>query len=104
MIVAFTIGDTLSYDQALNDDPEHCIKIGAWKDYEGGWIWRTAEEAQAFISSSEFLTVDWGDGRTRNPNNFSVYKVHLLNGWDDISPIPGKDGIYHLLVDSRFSK
>ena len=104
MIVAYTIGNTKSYDEALVSDPYHCQKIGKKHDYDGGWIWKTAEEAEAFIHSEEFLKIDWGDGKARTPNKFSVYKVMLVHGWDDVSPIPGEDGIYNLLVDSEFRK
>lgn len=112
MIVAFTIGNTKSYDQSIQDDPNNCFKIGirsvddngkTW-DYDGGWIWKTESEAQIFINSKEFLEVDWGDGLPRDPKKFSVYKVLLVNGWNDVSSEPGKDNIHHLLVDSRFTK
>jgi len=104
MIVAFTIGHTESYNKALAEDPDHCFKLGETEDYQGGWIWKTAKEAAAFIFSKEFLAVDWGDGLPRDPKKFSVYKVYLVNGWDDVTPVPGQDGIYHLKVDSKFSK
>ena len=104
MIIAYTIGNTSSYDFSLSNTPDSSFKTGAHDDYEGGWIWKTAEEAQAFIWSEEFLKVDWGDNLPRPPEKFSVYKVELANGWDDVSPIPGSDGIYHLLVNSRFYK
>jgi hypothetical protein len=99
MIVAYTLGKTESYDQALaTEPPEKCVKM------EGGWIWRSVEEAEAFLWSEDFLKVDWGDNILRPPEKFSVYKIELVNGWQDVSPIPGKDGIYHLLVNSRFYK
>lgn len=104
MIIAYTIGHTNSYNTALANDPDNCFKLGETEDYQGGWIWKTAKEATSFIFSKEFLEVDWGDGQPRAPENFLVYKVYLVNGWDDVTPVPGKDGIYHLRVDSRFSK
>jgi hypothetical protein len=105
MIIAFTIGHTKSYDRALAEGPsERCLKMGAHDNYAGGYIWKTEEEAEAFIYSQAFLDLDWGDGLLRPPENFSVYKVELVNGWKDVSPVPGKDGIYHLLVNSRFYK
>lgn len=105
MIVAFTIGHTKNYDKILTEYlPEECRKLGAQDDYEGGWIWKTAEEAEAFIHSEAFLKLDWGDDIPRPAEAFSVYKVELVNGEQDISPIPGKGGIYHLLVNSRFYK
>ena len=101
-IICFTVGHTDSYNKALLDDPEKCFKLGVTKDYQGGWIWKTAKEAEAFIFSKEFLSVDWGDGKSRDPQKFSVYKVLLVNGWDDVNAVVGKDNTYHLLVDSRF--
>ena len=104
MIVAFTIGHTDSYNKALTDHPDDCFKLGETKDYQGGWIWKTAKEAASFIYSQGFLDVDWGDGQKRDPKKFSVYKVMLANGWNDVTPVPGKDGIFHLKIDSKFSK
>lgn len=105
MIIAYTIGHTGSYNKLLTEGPpERCQKMGAHDDYEGGYIWKTEEEAHNFIYSQAFLDLDWGDGLLRPPKNFSVYKVELVNGWQDVTPVPGKDGIYHLLVNSRFYK
>lgn len=104
MIIAFTIGHTNSYNKALIDHPDDCFKLGETKDYQGGWIWKTAKEATKFIYSKAFLEVDWGDGEARDPNNFSVYKVYLANGWEDVTQVPGKDGIFHLKINSRFSR
>jgi len=104
MIIAFTIGHTESYNQALANDPDNCYKLGETEDYWGGWIWKTAKEATNFLFSEKFLAVDWGDGLPRDPNKFSVYKVYLVNGWEDVTPVPGQDGVLHLKVDSKFSK
>lgn len=104
MIVAYTIGNTKSYDRALTDDLEHAEKVGKNYDYEGGYIWKTFEEANTFINSEAFLQINWGDEYLRHPEDFSVYKVYLSNGYDDISSTPGKDGEYYLLVNSRFNK
>jgi hypothetical protein len=104
MIVAYTIGHTDSYNKALVEHPDECFKLGETKDYQGGWIWKTSKEAAAFIYSQAFLDVDWGDGQKRDPKKFSVYKVTLANGWSDVTPVPGKDGIFHLKIDSKFSK
>lgn len=104
MIIVYTIGNTESYNKALAEEPDKCFKLGESKEYQGGWIWKTAKEATAFIYSQDFLNVDWGDGQRRDPQKFSVYKVFLANGWDDVTPVPGKDGIYHLKIDSKFSK
>lgn len=104
MIIAHTIGHTTSYEQCLKSSPDRAYKMGQHEDYEGGWIWKTAEEAEIFINSPAFLKVNWGDGKSRDPKDFSVFKVELVNGWDDVSAIPGEDGVYNLLVDSKFSK
>jgi hypothetical protein len=98
-VIAYTIGHTKSYNQALKEDPNDCFKVGRTFDYQGGWVWKTKEEAQAFIVSEDFLKVDWGDCKPRDPKNFSVYGLVLANGWD-------KDVIEeehnYLLHDSKF--
>lgn len=104
-MIVYTIGHTGSYNETLKSSPNETYKMGKRDDYDGGWIWKTAEEAQAFIDSPAFLKVDWGDNLPRHPEKFSVYKVQLPNGWDkDVSPVPGEDGIYNLLTDSKFFK
>lgn len=105
MITAYTIGHTESYYNVLKSAPNDAYKMGKREGtYDGGWIWKTAEEAKAFIDSHVFLKVEWGDNKPRAAKDFSVFKVELINGWDDVSPVPGEDGVYHLLVDSKFSK
>lgn len=104
MITAYTIGHTDSYNKALAEHPDECFKLGESKDYQGGWIWKTAKEATAFIFSKQFLTIDWGDSQPRNPEKFSVFKVFLTNGWDDVSTVPGINGVFHLKIDSKFAK
>lgn len=104
MITAFTIGHTESYNQALAEAPDECFKLGETEEYQGGWIWHSAKEATAFLFSEGFLKVDWGDGLPRDPTKFSVYKVLLVNGWHDVTEVPGQDKIYHLKVDSKFTK
>jgi hypothetical protein len=103
-MIVYTIGNTESYESVLKSTPGDAYKVGKRDDYEGGWIWETPEKAQTFIDSPAFLKVEWGDNKPRAPQNFSVYKVELVNGWKDISPVPGEDGVYNLLVDSKFSK
>jgi hypothetical protein len=110
MIIVYTIGDTKSYDQALSSvsNPQYVYKLGAYAEeygsYEGGCIWKTPQEAEAFIHSPTFLQIDWGDGKSRDPKDFSVYQVGLVNDWSDISANTGENGYYYLLVDSRLSK
>jgi|SRR5665213_3461961 len=100
MIIAYTIGHTENYLKALKENNGDVKKVGKTAGYPGGWIWRTIEEAKSFIASPDFLKVDWGDGKVRNPERFSVFKVRLENGWDDVSSMPGEDGVYNLLIDS----
>jgi len=95
-IFAYTVDNTHFYSELLEKNPDNCFK------YKGGWIWETVAEARAFLESPEFIAVDWGDGLTRASESFSVYRVELQS-WADVSPIPGKDGVYYLLVDSRLS-
>ncbi len=90
MNLAFTIGNRSSYDRALTEGP--VSKLGRSADYEGGWVWRTSEEAQAFIDKQGaalgFLA--------------SVYELKLPSGWDkDVSQEPSPDdGVHRLLHDA----
>lgn len=104
MIIVYTIGHAESYENCLKSSPGEAYKMGKRNDYEGGSIWKTAEEAQAFINSDKFNGIVWADGKPRQSKDFSVYKVELVNGYTDISPKPHEDGYYELLVDSKFSK
>ena len=65
----YTFGRTSNYDKDLSarDDVK---KIGRQEDYAGGSVWRTYEEAQAFVDSlpNEFCP-DW------YAKDFSVYGV-----------------------------
>ena len=86
---AFTIGNHHSYDSALRrgDSPR---KLGVRKDYEGGWVWRTEAEAQAFIDSTELSFPA------------KVYGLLLPSGWsEDVSVKPGEDGVHRLLNDAQ---
>lgn len=96
MITAFTIGHTKSYNQGLLENP-HLTKIGKTEDYDGGWVWKTVEEAQAFIWSQDFLKIDWGDGKPRDPENFSVFGL-ILSSWEDTYLINEQR---HLLCDAK---
>lgn len=70
-------------------------------DYEGGWVWKTKQEAIDFLNSDYFDKVDWGDGKTRNRDNFSVYCLEI-NSWEnDVSLTPFLDGVHRLLFDSK---
>ena len=103
-MIAFTIGNTKSYEEAFRNHPNDAFKLGKTDDYEGGFIWKTAAEAEDFIRSPAFLKIDWGDGRPRLPEDFSVFRVFLANGYEDISAVPNEDGAHYLLVNSRFDR
>lgn len=102
--IAYTIGCTKSYNEGFQTDPD-MKKIGRSENYEGGCVWRTKEEAQAFIWSDEFLKIDWGDGKPRYPENFSVYGLILSSWEEDVDSIRRDDNKYHLLLnDSKLFK
>lgn len=93
--IAYTVGHTSSYDQGLQEEPE-LKKTGRSEEYEGGWIWKTSEEARAFLSTELFRKVM----PNRNPTEFSVYSLALPNGWDT-DAMPGYDGVHLLLHNAK---
>lgn len=97
-MIVFTIGSTKSYQEAFRHNLV-VNKIGKSEDYEGGWIWKTKEDAYSFLNSPEFLQINWGDGQTRHPANFSIYKV-LINDWNT-DVYKSEDNQFHLLVDGQ---
>ena len=104
---AYTVGATTSYDQSLAEEPpEKCKKLGRhleWdKPYEGGWAFRTRQEAQHFLDSGRISEVS----DLTPPDRFSVYGLILANGWEvDVSTEPHpNDGVHRLHVDSPFVK
>jgi len=99
MIIAFTLGSTKNYNESLLADRE-TKKCGKSEDYDGGWVWKSEKEAIEFLHSSDFLKVDWGDGKSRNPNNFSVYGV-IINNWEKDTYCSDKDNQFHLLIDAK---
>lgn len=87
MEIAYTIGHTKNYQKAFQSSST-VYKTGRQPDYEGGWIWKTKEEAQKFLIQSEF-------------NSMSVFGIQLPNDWNqDVSEQPGTDGVHHLLIDA----
>jgi len=93
-ISAFTVGFTKSYDASLESQPA-VYKTGLIEDegYPGGWVWRTREEAEAFLSACPGF-----DG-------YSVYGLVLQNGWEeDVSKEPNDDGVHNLLHNARIFK
>jgi hypothetical protein len=99
MKTAYTIGHTKNYDLSLAGT-EVVYKVGKSDDYKGGWVWETPEEARTFINSSEFLPVDWGDGKSRDPIKFSVYQIELPHSWESDVSEPDQIGTRHLLHDA----
>lgn len=65
----YTFGRTSAYEKHIRETEEP-MKIGKTADYKGGAVWRTREEAQAFVDSmpNEFCP-DW------HAKDFSVYGV-----------------------------
>src|SRR6266699_3650809 len=97
-MIAYTVGHTASYHEVITTEPNP-TKIGCTSDYEGGWVWRSIEEAQTFLNSDAWFQVDWGDGKLRDPKQFSAYGVVLPNGWEQ--DVIVEDGMGHLLVDAK---
>jgi hypothetical protein len=85
--VAYTIGRTTSYEQAIRE-PGGTKKLGRRPDddppYEGGWVWSTIQQANDFRTGlMETLFPNW------KSQEFSVYELDLPNGWEvDVSPDP----------------
>ena len=90
-VSAFTIGSQKAYDRDLAT-LEVNKKIGVRDDYGGGWVWRTAEEAQAFIDTHPELAF-----------TAKVYGLVLPRSWEaDVSPEPEpEDGVHRLLNDAN---
>lgn len=93
-MIAYTIGNPKVYDKNL---VKYCkfYKSGKNhgyddKSYEGGWVWKTIEEAKEFIRK-ETLSFP-----------AEVYEINLPNGWEqDVSLFPGEDGVHNLLIDAQ---
>lgn len=98
---AFTIGRTSGYDQALIEAEATGIirlKIGRQPDYSGGWVWRTREEAKAFINQGKIEI----SGVPQDPSTFSVYGLILPTSWDvDVSKDLDEFGVHMLLNDAK---
>jgi len=88
MEIGFTLGFKESYDKYLSEPGPH-IKIGkgsfveGYKDYPGGTVWRTKEEAE--------------DCKKHNPG-YEVYSLLLPNGWEEDAYLT-KDGLYSINKD-----
>ncbi len=95
--IAFTVGRAASYDAYLQDDPAPA-KCGAYEGYDGGWVWRTEEQAQAFLASEAFARAF-----DLPASEFGVYRLELPTDWAfDVSASPHwSDGVHRLLNDAR---
>lgn len=101
-MIAYTLGRTSSYDESLASG-EPLSKLGVRpispedpEGYGGGWIWQTAQEAHDFLNGPFSNDYDW------LPEDFSIYEVELVNGWDiDVLLTTGSDGVHRLKNDSR---
>jgi len=98
-MIVYTVGHTASYDQGLREDP-NLKKLGKTDDYEGGWIWKTPEEAKKFLTSDYWSTIDWGDNKSRDASKFSVYCIQFPNSWEEDVYPASYDNIYLLLHDA----
>jgi hypothetical protein len=96
---AFTVGLAESYDASISaSTPENpLVKCGRYPGYEGGWVWATAREAEAFLASAAFAEVI-----SRSGSEFGVYRLELPTNWAaDVSPIPhSSDGVHRLRNDA----
>lgn len=95
---AYTVGYRPTYDDSLaGEDPP--TKLGRTGDYQGGWVWRNAQEAQHFLGSAHFRRAF----PARDPGTFGVYVLELPGSWEQCvgqDPDPG-DGVHRLLQDAR---
>ena len=53
-----------------------------------------------FLYSVEFLNIDWGDAKSRNPDDFSIYGL-FVKDWDKDTYKSINDNLYHLLIDTK---
>lgn len=97
--VAYTIGAERAYDEALLDVVEPPKKLGKRDGYDGGWVWRAAAAARAFIGSPQF-NVAFGD-RDHVPLS-AVYELELPATWEaSVSVRPSADGVHRLVLDAK---
>lgn len=112
---AYTVGNKEVYDQALSEEPG-LKKLGRQvidgSLYDGGWVWRTRGEAEAFLDGIDYCYdarlgyQRFGGGLVsfegRPPVMCAVYGLLLPNGWvGDVSTRPSQaDGVHRLWTDS----
>ncbi len=88
----YTFGRTSAYEKALRDNSK-IEKCGKTKDHDGGTVWKTLEQAQAFVDSlpnkhcpewyaKDFsvygVDADWNKDVTHSNMPWSTLKVHSL--------------------------
>lgn len=79
--LAYTIGNTASYDPALSDN-RVVHKQGRSEAYPGGWVWRTYGEAK----------------HAADHYNYGVYELRLPASYEECTyVVDGKD---HLKVNA----
>ncbi len=95
--VAYTIGNKSSYDHslAINVPPNFVKKIGKIKGYDGGWCWKTYQDALNYKNSHS--EVDLGEDGKMDMGLFDIYRLELQNGWEEDVALD-KSGEYHTLL------
>ena len=103
--IAYTVGLASSYEALIDElaaKGEKVQKMGRLpadqgpdgEAYEGGWIWRTREEAQAKLDEPEAEKYTLG-------REFRVYGVLMAGTWEtDVSPEVYEDGVHRLWITS----
>lgn len=96
--LAFTIGRTKSYDEALAKDPDD-----VWKG-EGGWIFKTQEDAEGFLKRNQGKVFD--DGGFTLDETFSIYGLELTDAWEDYvgDDPPNPERAYRLIRTAQIVK
>jgi len=104
--IAYTVGLASSYEAAIDElaaKGEKVQKMGRLpasegpdsEAYEGGWIWRTREEAQSKLDEPEAQKFLQG-------REFRVYGVLMAGTWEtDVSPEVYEDGVHRLWISSK---
>ncbi len=108
--LAFTIGDTDSYEQAIaekREAGEALWKVGRFKPdgkpvtyddgetiYPGGIVFKTDMEARSYLFSPEWLAAFPDE----NPKTYSVYEIELDEPWGQIVDESHEHGPYSYLL------
>ena len=105
--VAYTVGLTTSYDKSLREE-DGPRKIGRRpvgdagfpEGYQGGWVWKRASDAHAFLHTEAFRRAM----PARRAEDFSVYMLDLPHGWDEDIYLWDQDDVHHLAEDAVIVK